>query len=88
MSRTAAEWVRSPHEVFHVRKEHDGWRRSVDPRTWSSRNDDAVLVVWPVPMPQNVTLEASQEIHQLAYEWAQALMRPRAYELANRIVSN
>jgi hypothetical protein len=46
------------------------------------------LVVWPMLTPQSVTLEASHEIYRLAYEWAQALMRPRAYEIASRVMSN
>lgn len=46
------------------------------------------LVVWPTFTPQNVTLEAAQEIYRLAYEWAQAVLRPGAYELANRVVPN
>jgi len=46
------------------------------------------VVVWPVFTPGSMTVEAFQEIYLLAYEQAQAVLRPSRYELANRYVSN
>jgi hypothetical protein len=46
------------------------------------------LVVLPAISPGIPTIQASQEMYRLAYEWALAMLRPGGYELANRIVLN
>jgi hypothetical protein len=47
------------------------------------------LVVWPILPPSGAnTIDASQELYRLAYEWAQAVLRPGPYELACRFASN
>jgi len=47
------------------------------------------LVVWPILMPGGAqTLDASKELYRLAYEWAQAALRPSRSELASRFVAN
>ena len=47
------------------------------------------LVVWPIRPPFSANgFDASQELYRLAYEWAQAVLRPGRYELANRVGLN
>lgn len=47
------------------------------------------LVVWPVLSPGGASLaDAFQELYRLAYERAQAALRPGPYELACRFISN
>jgi len=47
------------------------------------------LMVWPLHGPAlNMTYESAQHIYYLAYEWAQAALRPSAYDLAQRVDSN
>jgi len=47
------------------------------------------LVVWPIVLPSGAnTRDASQELYCLAYEWAQAVLRPGRYELAYRVGLN
>ncbi len=46
------------------------------------------VVVWPMLTPGGMTVEAFQEIYLLAFEQAQAVLRPSRYELALRYVSN
>lgn len=47
------------------------------------------LVVWPIISPTGANaLDTSQEVYRLAYEWAQAVLRPGPYELASRSNSN
>ncbi len=47
------------------------------------------LVVWPMSGPAaNMTVESIQQIYLLAYESAQAALRPSAYDLAQRASSN
>jgi hypothetical protein len=47
------------------------------------------LVVWPTLQPGGAhALDASKELYRLAYEWAQAALRPSPYELASRFVAN
>jgi hypothetical protein len=47
------------------------------------------LVVWPIPPATGVnSLDASQAIYSMAYEWAQAFLRPGRYELACRVGLN
>ncbi len=55
---------------------------------FDTRTVAPALVVLPAISPWNPTIQASQEMYQLAYEWAIAMMRPGGYELANRIVLN
>lgn len=45
------------------------------------------LVVWPIMAPNGASaVDASRELHRLAYEWAQAALRPDRYERACRVV--
>jgi hypothetical protein len=47
------------------------------------------LVVWPMLTPGGPhALDASKELYRLAYEWAQAALRPSRFELASRFVAN
>ena len=47
------------------------------------------LVVWPIlPASDANRVDASQELYRLAYEWAQAVLRPGRYELAYRVGLN
>jgi hypothetical protein len=46
------------------------------------------LVVWPACTHGSVSLEASQDIYRVAYEWALAALRPCRYELATRFALN
>jgi hypothetical protein len=47
------------------------------------------LVVWPMLIPGGAhELDASKELYRLAYEWAQAALRPTPAELASRFVAN
>ena len=45
------------------------------------------LVVWPIMATSGVhAADASRELYRLAYEWAQAVLRPDRYERACRVV--
>ncbi len=47
------------------------------------------LVVWPMLTPVgSLTAEAIEQIYRLAHEWAQAALRPAAYEVAQRVYCN
>jgi hypothetical protein len=46
------------------------------------------LVAWPIVAPGGNPLDAAQELYRLAYEWAQAVLRPGRYERACRVVAN
>jgi hypothetical protein len=47
------------------------------------------FVVWPMVSPPGAnTLDTSQEVYRLAYEWAKAVLRPGPYELACRFIAN
>ncbi len=47
------------------------------------------LVVWPMMSPSGANgFDASRELYRLAYEWAQAVLRPSRYEHACRVVLN
>ena len=47
------------------------------------------LIVWPLHGPAaSMSSESIQQIYLLAYEWAQAALRPSAYDLSQRVFTN
>jgi hypothetical protein len=47
------------------------------------------LIVWPLNGPfLGASSESVQQIYYLAYQWAQAALRPSAYSLSQRVSSN